>query len=341
MQELRDAPGAAHDLQFFNTAKSTQGRAAGLLRPLRALVALSTRFAAGPSCAMAFSSAHASFWEKGAWLMLARTYRVPMVVMLVDGNFPRFYTSLPSPLRGLVRWLLARYAVVVAQTASWRRYFENIAPGAHYIVLSNGVDCRAFAPVDRPVRARPIVTYLGWLIPEKGVFDLIEAARLLQDRGLDFTVRLIGPPHGNEERVRQAIADGRLSAVVEVPGIRRSRAEVQAAYNEADVFVLPSWAEGLPNALLEAMASGLPVVATAVGGMTDVIEHGVSGSLVPPRNAAAIAAALEPLVRDPGLRARMGRSARLRVETAFNNDDFLAALRRLLAAGGDPAVMSR
>lgn len=301
------------------------------MRPLRIAAALWPRLGRRPTCVLAFSSAHASFWEKGAWLMMARARRIPFVVMLVDGNFPSFYDGLPAPLKALARGLLERSATVVVQTASWLRYFEGIAPEARYVILSNGVDVDAFQPVERPPRSRPEILYVGWLIPEKGIFELLEAARGIRARGIDFVLTLVGPPHGYENDLRARIAELGLADHVILGGVRRGRDEIRAAYGHADIFVLPSWAEGLPNALLEAMACGLPPVVTSVGGMVDVVEHGVSGLLVPSRDAQALADALADLLTDETRRRRMGSAARLRVESAFRNDRFIEGLTAVLA----------
>jgi glycosyltransferase involved in cell wall biosynthesis len=96
------------------------------------------------------------------------------------------------------------------------------------------------------------------------------------------------------------------------------RPDVQALYDAADVFTLPSLYEAMPYALLEAMSAGLPVVATNVSGVPEVVLPGCTGTLVPPANAHALAAALRPLLDSPGLREQMGRAGRERVLRDFN-----------------------
>jgi glycosyltransferase involved in cell wall biosynthesis len=112
---------------------------------------------------------------------------------------------------------------------------------------------------------------------------------------------------------------------------------------EADVFCLPSTYEGLPLAILEAMASGLPVVATAVSGNPEAVEDGVTGLLVPPESAAALAKALVALLGDRARREAMGAAARRRVAERFSieavADRYLALLERL--AAGSPAASAR
>jgi glycosyltransferase involved in cell wall biosynthesis len=258
-----------------------------------------------------------------------------MAVMMVAGTFPEFYEDLASPLRRLVQWLVERFSIVIVQTESWKRFYHEIAPRGKYLVLSNGVDCEEFVPTERGPANVPVLLFVGWLIREKGVFDLIEAARILRDRGSNFVLKLVGPFHGHEPAVRAQISAAGLGKVIEALGAISSREGIITLYQRADVFVLPSWAEGLPVAVLEAMASGLPVVASRVGGVPDLVEDGVSGFLIPPRDPSALAVALERLIVDPDSRSRMGRAARAKVESSFSNDAFIRGVLALLAAHAD------
>jgi glycogen synthase len=104
------------------------------------------------------------------------------------------------------------------------------------------------------------------------------------------------------------------------------RSEIFRLYREADVFVLPTWREGFPNVVIEAMAAGLPVVATPVGAIAEAIEDGKSGLLVPVRDAAALEAALRRLIEDAALRHALGAAARARVESVFAFETVVARL---------------
>jgi len=255
-----------------------------------------------------------------------------MMVMMVAGTFPDFYQGLGALGRRLVRWLLERFHVVIVQTESWRRFYSGIGPSGNYVVLPNGVDCHEFTPRGREHSEPATVLFVGWLIPEKGVFDLVDAARILSERHAGFRLKLVGPFHGNEPALRSRIAAAGLDDVVQLVGPLHSRREILEVYHDADIFTLPSWAEGLPVAVLEAMACGLPIVASDVGGTPDLVQHGVSGLLVPARNPAALADALERLVRDRNARLRFGQAARARVESAFSNEVFIKGVLSLLTA---------
>jgi glycosyltransferase involved in cell wall biosynthesis len=335
MAQLAVWPGVASTVQFLDTTKRTDaGRFARVTRPLRLLRELHHRLREQPECALAFSSAYFSFWEKAAWLLLCRWHQVPMAVMMVDGNFPNFYRSLPAPMRALARALLVRFSTVIVQTESWRNYYQSIAPRGRYAVLSNGVDCREFTPVPKVPSPKPTLLFVGWTIPEKGIFDLLEAAAIVRDRGRDFILEIVGPFHGHEEKLREVVAARGLDTIVQIVGPVHSRVQLLDVYRHADVYVLPSWAEGLPVAMLEAMACGLPVVATNVGGVPDLVREGVCGSLVPPRNPGLLADALDKLLLDPTLRSSMAAEARRRVESVFSTEKFMLGLLTLLRSRG-------
>jgi glycosyltransferase involved in cell wall biosynthesis len=154
--------------------------------------------------------------------------------------------------------------------------------------------------------ARAGVLFVGALHRRKGVDTLLEAFARIPPRS---TLCLVGD--GPERAALEArartlgIAD-RVRFLGEVP-------DPSPWYAAARVFVLPSWAEGLSNALLEAMSAGLPVIATRIGGNVDVVEDGITGLLVEPGRAAELAAALERLLRDDGLAQQLGAGARAAV----------------------------
>ncbi len=150
--------------------------------------------------------------------------------------------------------------------------------------------------------------------------ELLQAARGLPEAR--FT--LVGPP----EPGFAATIEGELRALGDrvrvLPALPRE--EIFRLYREADVFVLPTWREGFPNVVIEAMAAGLPVVATPVGAIPEAIEDGRSGLLVPVRDAASLEAALRRLIDDPALRIAIGARARQRVEAVFAFESVIAQL---------------
>jgi len=177
--------------------------------------------------------------------------------------------------------------------------------------IVNGVDTTYFAPPEEK-EALPFVkaVFVGRLTTQKGVDVLLRAwAQLAEPRELI----LVGD--GAERPSLEALASELKLDHVTFTG---STNDVRSYLQQADLFVLPSRSEGIPNALLEAMACGLPVVASAVGGIPDVVQDGESGLLVPSEDVPALAAAIRRLLADSDLRHKMGQKARQRVVSDYS-----------------------
>jgi glycosyltransferase involved in cell wall biosynthesis len=216
---------------------------------------------------------------------------------------------------------------------------ERAAPKVQ--VVRAGVDTRLFAPAaDRGTSDAPgplTVVCVGTLHEVKGQAYLIEACRLLADEGVALRCRLIGDGP-DAPALHARIRAARLENRVVLAGAR-TRAEVAAELRRADALVAPSVPtrdgrrEGIPVVLMEAMSTGLPVIASAISGIPELVEDEIGGLLVPPRDARAIAGALARLAADPALRARLGRAARRRVLAEFDLESSADALARRFGAG--------
>ncbi|HVS63818.1 MAG TPA: glycosyltransferase, partial [Thermoanaerobaculia bacterium] len=218
------------------------------------------------------------------------------------------------------RWTRRLCDRVVAVSEASRQALierERCDPG-RIVVIENGVDCQRFRPREPDVVRRAlelpsdaiVVGGIGRLSPKKGFHVLVNAVGRLLAAGLPVELVLVGegPERARlEAEARAAGLEGRVRFL-------GHRSDVQDLYSAFDVFVLPSYEEGSPNALLEAMASGCPVIATAVGGTPEILGDFSLGRLISPGDPEARAAALGELLEDAALRRRLGEQARRRVE---------------------------
>lgn len=220
--------------------------------------------------------------------------------------------------------LLARLGdrVVVPSDAVARFARDHVGlPAAGLDVVPNGVDPRRFRPAPARGRAPTVdVVWLGGLVPVKRPDLLLEAVAALPD----VRATLVGGGELEDVVRRQCDRLG-LDARVRILGHREDPAPELAA---ADLYALTSVAENCPLALLQAMASGLPVVVPAVGGVPEVVRDGVEGLVLPPGDPAALTEALGRLVGDPDLRDRMGRASRERVLAGFTLDHCVERMER-------------
>jgi glycosyltransferase involved in cell wall biosynthesis len=175
----------------------------------------------------------------------------------------------------------------------------------------------------------------GWPIPEKGVNEFYEAMRLLSRSLPRLCAIWIGAGEGLSGLRRRAREDG-LSERLLLPGYVPRREDVMRYMAAADVLAFPSHDEGLPNVVVEAMACGLPVVASAVGGIPEIVADGVTGRLVPARDAPALAGAVRGVLEAPQPTAEMAARARDLVQRCFSgrsNGLVAAEVLRRVAAG--------
>ena len=219
----------------------------------------------------------------------------------------------------------ARFVACISEFCrSQAMVFSDRAHWGKLHIVHCGVDPGRYDPAPR--EGAPHLLFVGRLAAVKGVPVLFEALQRLDIPGLRVTLIGDGPERAGLER---EVAERGLSDVVEFAGYR-NQTEVAEALREADALVLPSFAEGVPVVLMEAMASARPVVTTRIAGVPELVEHGVSGRLVPPGDVEALAEALREVLCDAGLRARMGAAGRAKVCAEFDIAREAAWLSRLL-----------
>ncbi len=184
-----------------------------------------------------------------------------------------------------------------------------------HLIRGSGVDVGRFRPSPEPA-GPPVAALVARMLWDKGVGEFVAAARLLKRSGVAVRLVLAGP---TDPENPAAIPEATLQAW-QAEGIvewRGAVADIAGLWAEASIAVLPSYREGLPKALLEAASCGRPLIAADVPGCREIVRPGETGVLVPPRDAAALADAIERLTRDAALRARLGRQARALAEAEF------------------------
>lgn len=270
-------------------------------------------------------SSRASFWRKSVVCLLARLARRPYLLHVHGSEFAEFYEECSPWARRIVRGVLARAALVLALSEAWRTTLQQISPRARLDVLMNAVPLPPLNEARRGENGRARVLFLGEVARHKGVLELARSFVPVAQQFPQLKLVFAGTGRAMEE-LRQLTRELELDGSVEFTGwleAERKRAE----YAGAALFVLPSYVEGMPMALLEAMSWGLPTIATPVGGVPEIITDEVNGLLVAPGDTEALAAAIARLLSDPQLRQRLGAAARETIATRFSLD---TAVGRLL-----------
>jgi glycosyltransferase involved in cell wall biosynthesis len=252
----------------------------------------------------------------------------------ISAHAKDIYLSRP---RALARRLRAARFTVTCTEAN-RQALAAIAPDAVLHRMYHGIDQAVFHPRCRQA-TEPLLLAVGRLREKKGLDTLIDAVRLLHERGRRVRCEIVG--YGEEhDQLAHRIENAGLGRHVRLVG-KLAREQVIERYARTTVFVQPSRIagdgdrDGIPNVLLEAMAMGLPVVATRVSGIPEAIDDGVEGLLVEPDAPLALADAIERVLLYPAHAAAMGLAARRRVVESFDNDRNLRLLTQLLEPSHD------
>jgi glycosyltransferase involved in cell wall biosynthesis len=184
-----------------------------------------------------------------------------------------------------------------------------------HVVNGSGVDVARYAFTPQP-EGRLAFLLIARLLGDKGVREYVSAARLLKQRGHDVTVRLVGWIDKGPDAIEQRELDSWIAeGIIEYLG---KVADVRPAIAASSVYVLPSYREGTPRTVLEAMAMGRPIITTDAPGCRETVVHGDNGFLVPVRSVPELAQAMERFIEDPALTLRMGRRSREIAETKYD-----------------------
>lgn len=270
------------------------------------------------------TASEASFRRKAIVALMAQVRGVPYVLHVHGGSFHRWYAGVSAPERALVRHVLRRARTVIALTPEWERRLNAIAP-CRTVAIMNPVTVPALP--DPPLTTPGRVVCIGRLGDLKGSRVLVRAIATLRDRGVAAHAHLAGD--GEHDLVAAEIATLGVEDRVTLH-TWLTPAEVGALLDSAAVFALPSRDEGLPVALLEAMAHSLPVVVTPVGGIPDLVRVPDHGAFVQPDDPAGLADALQRLLTAPEDARTAGAAGRRTVEERCAVPVVVAQLERAL-----------
>ncbi len=249
--------------------------------------------------------------------LLGRKFRIPYIVSLRGADVPGYSERFPLLyviLRPLIRHIWKRAAYVVSNSGGLKQLALQTNKKQRIGVIPNGIDCTQFSVAPGSVDGVFRIISTSRLTPRKGLSYLIEALALLKERFSMTNVEALLIGDGNEREALEALAQKRgVAAQVKFLG-RVPHETLPEWYARADAFILPSLNEGMSNAMLEALASGLPLLATVTGGTEELLEDGVNGFFLSMRSADDIADKIHRLADDHSLCKRFASASRARAE---------------------------
>lgn len=256
-----------------------------------------------PSLVQVQSSDFHTFWESAFYVVVCRVLRVPVVERL-GGAFDNFYSVSSARGQALIRRVLAWPDGLIVQSAYWRELVARLGRSDGVHVVPNWVADGLVVPAARTANATPICLFgAGSEAARKGLDEVVEAAAVLKAESANVRIRIVAA----NEKLGRRIAETNVADIVELEGYVDRDRMIQEM-RSADIFLLPSHAEGFPNALLEAMATGIAAIVTPVGAIPEIVSGGAA-LVVAVGDKDGLAQEISKLSRSEKLRATIGARA--------------------------------
>ncbi len=288
-----------------NKQRSLLERSTGALK--RMFIFIYKLLTANPKYVLVFASSGFSFIEKGMMIRIAKLFGKKTILAPRSGLIKNDVQS--KKIQRYVTKVLASTDILICQGESWKTFYQQYNTNAtlQFRVIHNWIDPTEYLNIPRTYKQEiePLnILFIGWITQNKGVYEIIEAAKKLDNQAV---FHLAGDGDAFDE-VKNIINENGLSSKVILEGWVKGDAKLKLL-EAADVFILPSYREGYPNALIEAMSSGLPCITTPVGSIIDVIDHCENGWLVEVGSDEEIKKAVEFLYENPNKRREIGKMA--------------------------------
>jgi len=244
------------------------------------------------------TASRGSFLRKALALKIAKLFHKKVILHLHGAEFLVFFTQSPDLLKKIIKTTFDHCDLIIVLSKQWENIISGISTNKNIKVLYNPTVIKEF---DRVQSEQTKVIFMGRLGKRKGIYDIIEAAKTLKSNNV--VIELYGD--GDIEKFKTLIEENNLQEKVKLMGWI-SGSQKDDALQNSDIYILPSYNEGLPMSILEALAVGLPVISTPVGGIPEAVEDGINGFLVEAGDSAMLAEKIDLLTSDRALRDKMG-----------------------------------
>ncbi len=324
---LRSDLKADYDLTYIaSQAEDLGGVGKALLAVSATLQFVAQCFLKRPQLVYVHIGSNASLYRESAFVVLARLFRRPVISHFHAGDVDLYMARQPRVGKWFIRSAIALSSRIIAVSNESARQLAELNKGLRISVIPNAIDTSTFLADRRPEKTvdGPVkLLFVGAVGKLKGEKDLVQALALIKQTGVDVSVSFLGDrAEGLAEYCRKLGVTDSIGHLGPVPMYKRLD-----FYRDADMFVLPTYAEAMPIAVIEAMAAGLPVITTAVGGIPEIIDDGVEGFLIECGDVNELAEKIVLLSRDEQKRLEMGSNGRSRILRQMNFDRYIEGLR--------------
>lgn len=307
-------------------------------KPRKMLLAMSAfaRFAVRilldrPSLAYVHIGSNVSLYRESAFILLAKVFRTRVLAHFHAGDLDQYYLKQNALGRAFIRWALGRSDRIIAVSDASARSLRELNDSLKISVVANAIDTSLFGARSPRLHDDKIVRllFVGAAGKLKGERDLVKALGLLRARDdLELRVSFIG--HGTEDLTHLCDEEG-IAGMVEHLGPVSMSKRIKC-FEDAGIFVLPTYAEAMPISVIEAMAAGLGVITTPVGGIPELVSDGEDGLLFQPGDVSVLAERIITLASDPEARERFGARAQTKARLHWDIDKYILRLRKEIKA---------
>lgn len=247
------------------------------------------------------TASRGSFYRKSIAAKIAKLFGKKVILHIHGAEFNVFYDESPKFIKCLIKNVLDNVSSIVVLSRQWRKDIAKKTSNKNIRVLYNPTVMKEFSYSNSETVN---VLFMGRIGQRKGIFDIIKASEYIHDPNIQ--IWLYGD--GDIEKAKELVQQNNLQDKVNIAGWI-SGSKIGETYQKADIYLLPSYNEGLPMSILEAMAHGLPIISTPVGGIPEAVKENINGYLIEPGDYKALAEKIHLLANDHALRMKMGQES--------------------------------
>lgn len=274
-------------------------------------------------------SHHGSFDRAKIIQQICSKNNIPVILHLHGSEFEKYYNECDTGKQKVISQLFSKCRAVIVLGEKWENFIKYISPDAKVYVFNNSVSIPSETVVEQEKTVRFL--FLGVLFERKGASDLLQAVNkivkedCIKEKAVRFVIAGSGP---EEEKLREYTEKNGLGDYVQFTGWINGDRKIEQLKN-SDVLILPSYNEGLPIAVLEAISYGMPVISTDVGSISEAVRHNENGFLFEPGNISELTDYISEMICNDEMRRKMARESRKIAEDVFDDSKYFSQLEQL------------
>lgn len=286
-----------------------------------------------PSVTLIFTSDGLSALEKGFYILICKIFKSKTLIFPRAGNLINQANS-SSLFLGTLKFLFNKADIFLCQGNKWEHFAseklkinsEKIKLVGNWTATDSLIEIGENKNYNSDNKLNFI--FIGWIEDHKGIFELLNASRSLKNKNINFNLTFVGKGNAEVSAI-EFLRNHNLNNDISFIGWKNSK-ELNALLKWNDVFVLPSWNEGMPNSMIESMAAGLAVIVTSVGVISDFLKNGEHALIIPPKDSKALENAMIKIINDEDLRIKLSQNGHKLVKNKFSTNRELNKLKKII-----------